>query len=342
MSATDSRQIERTAAAWLARRDGEAWGDADEAALQAWLAAATAHRVAFVRLEAAWEESARLKALAAGRPGAAPPPRAYAPEVAVVARRAPLPARRGRLAAAAAIVVIALGALGTAGLHAWRAREAARPVAYATAVGRLDSVRLSDGSEATLSSDSRIAVSMAAAERRIDLLGGEAFFEVAKDHARPFVVDADGRRAIAVGTRFSVRRQGDALRVVVTEGVVRLESPARPGRTGAEPVLLPAGSIAEATRDGVRVRRGTLADAERALEWRGGRLYFDDTLLSVAAEEFNRYNERKLVMGDPEVAALRIGGNFRWSSPDAFARLLQQGFGVRVETRGDLLVLHSR
>ena len=68
---------------------------------------------------------------------------------------------------------------------------------------------------------------------------------------------------------------------------------------------------------------------------------FDDTPLSVAAEEFNRYNDRKLVMGDADVAALRIGGNFRWSNPDAFARLLQDGFGVRVEARGDLLVLHD-
>lgn len=341
MSATDSRQIERTAAAWLARRDGEAWNGDDEARLQAWLAAETAHRVAFLRLAAAWDESARLKALAAGRAGDAPPPRAYAGDTTggSAARRRPAPTRGGRLAAAAMLAVVALGALG---LHAWRVREVAHPVDYATAVGRLDSIRLSDGSEATLSSDSRIAVTMATAERRIDLLGGEAFFEVAKDHARPFVVDADGRRAIAVGTRFSVRRQGDALRVVVTEGVVRLESPARPGRTGAEPVLLPAGSIAEATRDGISVHRGTLAAAERALEWRGGRLYFDDTPLSVAAEEFNRYNGRKLVMGDADVAALRIGGNFRWSNPDAFARLLQDGFGVRVEARGDLLVLHSR
>jgi len=345
MSATDSRQIERNAAEWLARRDAETWTDDDEAGLQAWLAAATAHRVAFLRLDAAWDESARLKALAAGHPGDVPPPRTHATAAAGFASRRDAsrrraPARAGRLAAAVAAVT--LGLIGALALHAWRASESARPIAYATAVGRLQSVRLSDGSDATLSSDSRIAVTMGAAERRIDLLGGEAFFEVAKDHARPFVVDADGRRAVAVGTRFSVRRLGDALRVVVTEGVVRLESPARPGRTGAEPVLLPAGSIADATRDGISVHRGTLAAAERALEWRGGRLYFDDTPLSAAAEEFNRYNDRKLVMGDAEVAALRIGGNFRWSNPDAFARLLQDGFGVRVETRGDLLVLHSR
>jgi transmembrane sensor len=360
VSATDSRQIERIAADWLARRDGDDWSADDDARLSAWLSAATAHRVAFLRLEAAWEESGRLKALAAGRKAAGPPERSYwsAPSTADAdaepdpdpldlhwqavrhrATRAGAPRSRLRAYAAAAVVVLALGAAGAFG---WKHQAgAAAPVEYATALGRLDTVRLSDGSHATLSSDSRIALAMSPGERHIDLLGGEAFFEVAKDRARPFVVAADGRRAIAVGTRFSVRRDGEALRVVVTEGVVRLEAPAQPGRIGAEPVLLPAGSVAVATRSGVTVHRGTLAEAERAVEWRGGRLYFDDTPLSVAAEEFNRYNTRKLVMGDADVAALRIGGNFRWSNPEGFVRLLEQGFGVRAETRGTLIVLHD-
>ena len=61
-----SGQIERRAAEWLARRDGGEWSPADAAALQTWLAAATAHRVAFLRLEAAWNQAGRLKALGAG------------------------------------------------------------------------------------------------------------------------------------------------------------------------------------------------------------------------------------------------------------------------------------
>jgi transmembrane sensor len=362
VSATDNRQIERVAADWLAQRDGGRWTIDDDARLAAWLSASTAHRVAFLRLEAAWEESGRLKALAAGRDVAGPPVRAFWPAPTEAVRdtddteidptdahwqavrhragRTRAPRSRWRFLATAAVLVLALG---TATLVGWRqVSSVAAPIEYATAVGRLDTVRLSDGSHATLSSDSRISLAMSPGERHIDLLGGEAFFEVAKDKARPFVIAADGRRAIAVGTRFSVRRDGEALRVVVTEGVVRLEAPAQPGRIGAEPVLLPAGSVAVATRSGVTVHRGTLAEAERALEWRGGRLYFDDTPLSVAAEEFNRYNTQKLVMGDADVAALRIGGNFRWSNPEGFVRLLEQGFGVRAETRGTLIVLHDR
>lgn len=361
MSATDNRQIERIAAEWLAQRDSDRWTDDDDVRLADWLSASTAHRVAFLRLEAAWEESGRLKALAAGRDAAGPPGRVFWPAPAEAVRDIDAPdadpadahwqavrrragrarAPRSRLRAYATAAVLAL-ALGTVAFFGWRqSGNGHAPAQYATAVGRLDTVLLSDGSHATLSSDSRIALAMSPDERHIDLLGGEAFFEVAKDKARPFVVAADGRRAIAVGTRFSVRRDGEALRVVVTEGVVRLEAPAQPGRIGAEPVLLPAGSVAIATRSGVTVHRGTLAEAERAVEWRGGRLYFDDTPLSVAAEEFNRYNTQKLVMGDADVAALRIGGNFRWSNPEGFVRLLEQGFGVRAETRGTLIVLHQ-
>jgi transmembrane sensor len=62
----DSIQIEEIAANWLARRDGEGWSAADQVALAQWLDASTAHRVAYVRLEAAWRKSRRLKALAAG------------------------------------------------------------------------------------------------------------------------------------------------------------------------------------------------------------------------------------------------------------------------------------
>src|SRR3546814_1245553 len=75
-----------------------------------------------------------------------------------------------------------------------------------------------------LSSDSRIVVALSRSERRIDLQRGAAFFHAARDAGRPFVVAAAGHRVIAVGTRFAVRRDADGVRVVVTEGLVRLES----------------------------------------------------------------------------------------------------------------------
>ena len=149
-------------------------------------------------------------------------------------------------------------------------------------------------------------------------------------------------RVAAVGTRFSVRRNPEDVRVVVTEGKVRLET--RIGDDGrAQPVsLLPAGSVATAGRNGVLVRSVPVADAERYLEWREGFLTFDDTSLAEAAAEFNRFNARKLELADATVADLRVGGNFRWSNAEGFARLLEQGFPVRVERHPERIVLHAR
>jgi transmembrane sensor len=71
----DSIQIEEIAAGWLARRDGDGWSAADQAAMTEWLDASMAHRVAYIRLEAAWQRARRLKAIDAGiRSGEVPPP----------------------------------------------------------------------------------------------------------------------------------------------------------------------------------------------------------------------------------------------------------------------------
>ncbi|WP_369942158.1 FecR family protein [Xanthomonas medicagonis] len=355
----DSRRIELRAAAWLARRDRGDWSPRQQARLDAWLGAATAHRVAFLRLQAAWQESARLQALGAGQRDGRIPARGSwrglagadgearasmadsdGPEAALdparlrFAPRPPARARRRWPAALAALLLLG-GVLGLG----WRHTLAVAPVAYASATGSLRPLALADGSRATLSSDSRIAVALSRTQRRIDLQRGEAFFEVSKDPARPFVVADGARRVVAVGTRFAVRRDAEALRVVVTEGTVRLESATHPQ---APPTLLPAGSVALAGPHGVLVRRVAVAEAERLLDWRSGYLTFDDTPLQAAVAEFNRYNTVKLQVADAQAGALRVGGNFRWSNAEAFVRLLEQGFPIRAERRGDRVLLHSR
>lgn len=353
-----SRQIEHDAAAWLARRDSGDWSTVDAVALDTWLSAATAHKVAFLRLEAAWRQSGRLKALGAGLAAGELPDRGrwsqtpFGPRAAGVLESAPafdatsappgtrtrnLPPQRGsRWLAAAALAVCAISLTGL-----WRSYEQVEPLSYRTPIGALRSIGLADGSAATLSSDSTIAVALSRHERNIDLVRGEAYFDVAKDRARPFAVQAGEHRIVAVGTRFAVRRDGDEIRVVVTEGTVRLESASADGR-GQPVTLLPAGSSALANASGVLVRAGSAADAERALDWRRGYLVFLDTPLAVAVAEFNRYNTRPLVIGDATAAQLRIGGSFRWSNAELFANLLEQAVPVRAEREAERIVLYSR
>jgi transmembrane sensor len=332
MSAKRASEIEQAASEWLVRRTSGSWTPADQAALDAWLEGSTLRRVAYLRLELAWEKAARLKALGAGVPGLECPPRDHWNLTPFFEpRETPTPQsmssrwRKLRFAAAATLLLALAAGLGMALLE--------RDPRYTTAVGHIESVNVADGSKVTLNSATRLRISLTRAERHVELSYGEAFFQVSKDPHRPFVVQAGSRRIVAVGTQFSVRRDGDEVQVVVTEGQVRLEG------DGVD-VLTP-GAVARAGEAGVLVQRKTLAEARDALSWRDGMLRFRDQSLSEAVAEFNRYNKRQIVIRDPSVGLLKIEGNFRTTNVDAFVRLLESGLPVRAEFEGENIVLTS-
>ncbi|MDA8454347.1 FecR domain-containing protein [Acidovorax sp. GBBC 3334] len=348
----DSRQIEHAAAQWLARRESEAWDASGQVQLDAWLAQSTAHRVAFLRLEAAWREADRLRAIAAGLPKGGPPVRGRFTGRTLAAAthgesvRAPaLPhamqhQRRWKLSLAVALAggIFIAGALF---LDHAPPEQRQQANAYQSMPGALRSLSLADGSRSTLGSDTRISVELDRHERHIALQRGEAFFEVAKDASRPFVVQVGARRVVAVGTQFSVRRDGDKLRVVVTEGTVRLDADPNDGKP-QPPVLIAAGGIAVAGPHGVLVRSSTIAEAEQQVDWRSGYLSFTDAPLRDAVAEFNRFNTRPLVLADPQLGELRIGGRFSWRNAEGFARLLEHSYPIRAESRAGQVILHAR
>src|SRR5260221_10098623 len=262
----NSTQIEETAATWIARRAGDDWSDADQAGLAQWLEEATAHRVAFIRLDAAWGQAPRLKALRAGTAVGAPPEPGQWGRAGHLFKSADVESSldsfrsRGRgigsrqWAALAASVLLAISiAVG------WFVFSP-RGDTYSTVVGGLQTVPLSDGSQVTLNTQTGIRIAMTETERRVDLEQGEAFFEVAKDPNRPFVVKAGDRRVIAVGTKFSVLRDGETFRVVVTEGQVRVERDG--GGTETPLKQLAAGIIVHGKRTEMPVPEQPIADAE--------------------------------------------------------------------------------
>jgi transmembrane sensor len=380
-----SREIEERAGAWLARRESGDWSAEDEARFSEWLNASTANRVAFLRQEAAWEHALRLQALR-GRtpPGSVPSPDDWrlspfvsdgavdahshdgeqletseADEEHSCAAEAHEPGVRadhhkrswwirGTLAAGLMLVI--------AGAITWYAST--NGPYYHTAVGGIASVPMSDGSKVTLNTQSAIRLAVSETERRVQLERGEAFFEVAKDPNRPFVVSAGGKRVIAVGTKFSVRREGSDLRVFVTEGKVRFEddsllassatSPSHQAgsssgkakdRDASNAMLLTAGAVARAGESGVIVQEKPLTVVEDYLSWRSGYLTFRDIPLADAIAEFNRYNERKIVIQDPAVAAIRFSGKVRPTSFEGFVRLLEDAFSIRAEHVDGRIVL---
>jgi len=348
----DSDAIEETATRWFAKRESGTWTEADQAEFDAWLAASTAHRIQYLRVEAAWNHTARLKALGAGVAAGTIPPRGAWGDArffdglkgrgpdAREAKGAGRPARvftRFAVATAAALLVFAVGVYGytryfNAGDH------------YTTPIGGIDTVALNDGSRVILNTDTSIRVSLGEHERRIQLDKGEAFFDVAQDKARPFVVYAGEKRVMAIGTKFSVRREQEDIRVVVTEGRVKVASSSEPqliARTAAS-IFLDAGAIARTQESEVLVRPDAAQEAEKLLSWRGGYVNFEDMALADAVAEFNRYNARKIFIEDPAIAGLRLSGNFRANNTDAFLWLIQNGFPITVEQGDDKVVLKAR
>lgn len=303
--------IESAAADWLARQDSGQWTAQQQEALDTWLQASTAHRVAYLRLGAAWRRASGLAQL----PGAA-------------SAAQPRPWSRFSLRRIAAGLALVLGAAWLATYHT----SSPPPQSYATAIGENRTLALSDGSRLTLNTGTRLRAEINAGVRKVWLDGGEAYFDIAHDAAHPFVVEAGASRITVLGTRFVVRREGDLVKVAVVEGKVRVAG-------AGQQALLLANDTAQADARQVTIDRKTPAQLAHLLSWREGRLVIDQLTLAQAAEEFNRYNRRKLVIADPALSGMVIGGSFAPENIDGFARLLQQGFGLRVENRADRITI---
>jgi len=378
-----SSQTEEQAARWLLRREAPGWSDTDQQALNAWLELSTANTVAFVRLEAAWQQTRRLKAFSAGtQKGSVPSPDDWQfspffderqsegePVTDAASALGATPARqRSRLHLSVAATLV-LGLIAGTTWHFWPAGPT-----YQTPVGGTESVPMSDGSNVTLNTNTRIQVTLTEKERGVQLERGEAFFEVAKDPNRPFIVSAGSKRVIAVGTKFSVEREADGVRVVVSEGTVRIEDATAPSHAnsvrsagtgankegtarlaqgesqatggeslGGEGVMLSAGSVARAQGDSVLVQEKPLPEViDDYLSWRTGYLVFHDVPLAEAVAEFNRYNTRKIEIDDAAVASIKVSGKFRSTNFEAFVRLLEDGFAIRAHTTDDQIILTKR
>jgi transmembrane sensor len=252
--------------------------------------------------------------------------------------------------AAAAMVALA------AGWWAGSDRGAERRVARHGEYLRMNERRLlPDGSQAELKDGTSLEVCYSAGERRVRITGGEAQFSVMKDPSRPFVVEAGGVAVRAVGTVFDVRLAGKEVNVLVTEGKVRVGLAAQePGRIFRahtpenEPPTVAAGqravvALTEATPAPV-VADVSTEEIRRDLAWQAPRLQFEETPLADAIAEFNRRNRHQLVLGDPQLATVLIGGTFRPDNVDGFVRLLAVTAGIHGVAHGpdETVLVRSR
>lgn len=315
--------IEQRAALWLIRRGEPDWSPVDHAALAAWLDESMAHKAAYWRLEHGWREADRVTALGRGAPANdSQPPRST---------------RWKPLAAAASIIgILACGALEFA-RH--RPSPTIAALHFSTPVGGHKIVPLADGSKVELNTASAVRTSVTEEHREVWLDRGEAYFEIAHMAGRPFVVHAGSRTVTVLGTKFSVRRDGEKVTVSVIEGRVKIDDAQEPDAVPA--AIITAGDVAVARGPSTLLAAKSEDRVESALAWRGGMLNFDRTSLGDAVAEFNRYNRKQIRIGDSETGDIRIGGTFQASNIDAFVRLLHDAYGLHVRTEDDVVTISS-
>lgn len=328
-SDSGNARADQDAMLWMSRIDrGLTPEEQDE--FFTWLAASPAHSESLNRCRQRWR---RLDRLADWRPecGVDPNPDLLAPRRVAHWRTWALPA----LAAAACL------ALGAALLWKPKTDSTDRAATPASASALKPEVRriLPDQSFVKLNEGAAHEVLYTPTERRVRLTRGEAFFKVAKDPHRPFVVEVGGATVRALGTAFNVRLAGDALDVLVAEGRVEVAPPqnahATKGVTLApDPTVLAASqrmSLAlDAARGAGQVATLTRREIQQTLAWQHGLMTFQEQPLAAIVDELNRLNDRQIVLADDAIAALRFSGTIRSDNVDGFVRLLETSFGAEV------------
>jgi transmembrane sensor len=273
--------------------------------------------VSYLRVEAAWNRANRLGALRQPmRMEQAPAP-----------RRAFM--RFLTLSAAAIGAVAVIG--GVAATYMLMPHEKS----YATQVGGHEILALKDGSQIELNTSTVVRVSQNKTERKVWLDKGEAYFRIKHDAAHPFTVMVGHHRITDLGTTFLVRRNRDSVKVALIEGLARFDA----GNANNQHATLKPGDVVVASADHMSLSRENTTDAAEGLGWRHGLLIFKYTTLAEAAAEFNRYNDRKLVIADPAVGRLKIVGTFATNNVAAFADVAEDVLHLKVTNTEDQIVI---
>ncbi|MEO0622154.1 MAG: FecR domain-containing protein [Pseudomonadota bacterium] len=308
--------IRRAAHAWHVRRVSEGLSPRESARLRQWLDADPRHREALDRAARLWTALGEL------RPADVP-----------AASLRPLPAEKAvswlgagwrswsvRLAGSAVLAAIVLVALppGVFDLSSTHHRAD---------TAEIREVALADGSVVTLGPQAHIATTFSREARHVDLLSGEAFFSVASDPNRPFVVSVGETDVSVVGTAFALRRLAEGLRLGVVEGAVDVR---QPDDTRDKPLAqLRAGEQILVTARG-GASSVEIVDPADLGAWRNGRLVYRGARLSEVIADANRYSTTWFVLSDDAAASLAITASFDAGDIDGMISALADALPISV------------
>jgi transmembrane sensor len=327
------RQIEAEACAWIAQLDGGEPTQEDLDAFREWINRSPHHREEIKRLSTVWSDLNILT------------------ELAVPLKR---PNRTfGRIfmlrsAAFAAMAVVGIAVTVYFLRPLLPINTAAESLFYSTNIGEQKPITLADGSKVLLNTNSRIQVSYGTEWREVHLLQGEAYFEVEHNRDRPFLVYAGSNIVRAVGTAFTVHIKKQDVEVIVTVGAVELSSVANMGGSAsagslAKPQVtklatIKAGQSATFNDEVESIEAIRVPEVTRKLSWREGVLSFSGEPLEQVVDEVSRYTPITIVISDPAIRNIAIGGYFKAGETDAMFEALETSFGVRVNRVNDKLV----
>jgi len=342
------RAIERAASGWLAAQKLDMLDDQRQRELQAWLDEDPENAAVYHRMLAAWEDCAVTRAL-----------------LDMDSKRSPVQRQGGEMPphresirfwklrpvwslAATAVLLI----MSTVVIYLTKPAPSSQVAsgAISTAPAEIRELTLADGSVVTLGARSWITVDLNEKVRRIILLAGEAYFSVASDPTRPFIVDAGDARIEVVGTRFEVSLIPEGVTVSVAEGIVELIQSApvtaaddSSGQPAEVRKILKKGEKAVASpqmpEDAV-----TPVDVDVPGAWRKGRLIYQNARLDQVIADARRYYTGRIVLASPELGDLRVTATFGSDDITAIIHLISEQMPVTVEWRdnGDAVLFAAQ
>ncbi len=331
MTESSAVKINREACEWVARFHGAEPSPQTLIAFREWMAQSPQHKAEMQRLAKFWGDLNVLTELAV-------PSKVESKAASSLWSHLSLFSNRKTLAGAFALSVLLLVAL----VLPYPSIDLKFPevfsVDYSTTIGQQELVVLPDGSTVLLNTDSGIEIDYESDYRRARIISGEAHFTIVADPTKPFVVYGGNAVVRAVGTAFSVYLKDNDFEVIVTEGIVELSSvnklPERGSVADEKPAILRTGQTAVFDQSGETVRSiETIASDEisRRLSWREGLVTFSGESLEDVVSEVSRYTTLTIVILDPELRDLGIGGFFRVGETEKMLQALESSFGVHVE-----------
>ena len=221
---------------------------------------------------------------------------------------------------------------------------------YQTEIGEQLAVELVDGSIVTLNTNSAIEVRYSRNERRIDLVRGQAAFDVAHEPDRKLSVHSSHGTITALGTSFDVYQRLDGLVVTLLDGAVVVERPciescseysaSHEQSERSTRIDLAPGQQAFLSNDESTIRVADV-DAKKQLSWTAGKIHIVDMELRDAVSEMNRYLVNEIALNDDELATHRVSGVFNADEPEVFVATMEMLLPVIAVDRGDSILIQS-